>query len=179
MSDPFLGEIRIFPFSFAPVNWAMCNGQILSVSQNTALFSLLGVSFGGNGSSNFGLPNLQQAVPLGTGQGTGLSPYVTGQFGGSSTVTLATAQTPAHTHALVADAEVSTSASPAGAILMDGHYTGATPGKVAAYTTQAPDTTMSPAAIGLAGRSGPHNNMMPYLTLNFCIALAGVYPSRS
>ena len=180
MSDPFLAEIRMFPFPFAPRGWALCNGQILPLSQNTALFSLLGTNFGGDGRSSFGLPNLQGAVPVGTGQGPGLSAYQVGQSGGSASVTLQTGQMPPHSHALTAVAEVSTSASPQNAIFMDGHFTGGSgPGKVAAYNTAAPDTAMNPAAITPAGGGGPHNNLMPYLTVNFCIAMAGIYPPRS
>lgn len=179
MSDPFVAEIRLFPYNFAPRNWALCNGQTMPINQNAALFSLLGTSFGGNGQSNFQLPNLQGAVPLGTGQGPGLSAYALGQSGGSASVTLQTAQTPAHSHSLTADAETSTSASLQNAILMEGHFTGTATGKVAAYNTAAPDTAMNPAAITATGGGGPHNNMMPYLAFNFCIALMGIYPPRS
>ncbi len=179
MSDPFIAEIRMFPFSFAPKGWALCSGQLLPINQNTALFSLVGTSFGGNGSSTFGLPNLQGAVPVGTGQGPGLSAYSLGQAGGSASVTLQAMQTPPHSHSLTADAEVSTSPSPQNAIFMEGHFTGAGTGKVAAYNTAAPDTAMNPAAISSTGGGGPHNNMMPYLAVNFCIALSGIFPPRS
>jgi microcystin-dependent protein len=179
MTDQFLAEIRIFPFNFAPLGWALCNGQVLPISQNTALFSLLGTNFGGDGRSTFGLPNLQGCIPVDQGQGPGLSPYDVGQTGGVATVTLLTQQNPIHIHSLAADREAATSASPAGAIYMRGHYTAATNGAILAYTAQAPATAMNPIAIAPAGGSQPHNNMMPYLTLNFCIALTGIFPPRS
>jgi len=179
MADQFLAEIRIFPFNFAPFGWAQCNGQLLSISQNTALFSLLGTNFGGNGTSTFGLPNLQGSIPVDQGQGPGLSQYVVGETGGEAAVTLFANQNAVHSHSLVADKEVATSASPAGAIYMRGHYTAATNGAVLAYTAQAPSTAMNANAIATAGGNLPHNNMMPYLTLNFCIALTGIYPARN
>ena len=182
MSEPFIGEIRIFPFPFAPSGWAACNGQLLPVQQNAALFSILGTAFGGNGTTNFALPNLQGAVPVGVGQGVALSNYPLGQSGGSATVTLPATQFPTHSHPLTADAEVSTALSPAGAILMDGHFTastGSTTGKMAAYSTDPPDTALNAGAVVAAGGGGAHNNMMPYLALNICIALTGIFPPRS
>jgi microcystin-dependent protein len=179
MADQFLAEIRVFPFNFAPTGWALCNGQILSISQFSALFSLLGTQFGGNGTSNFGLPNLQGAAPVDQGQGAGLSAYVVGQSGGAPSVQLTAAQNAIHSHALTADNEVSTSASPSGAIYMRGHYAaGNNSGQVMAYTKQPPNTAMSASALTPAGAGLPHNNLMPYLTLNFCIALTGIYPTR-
>jgi microcystin-dependent protein len=180
MSDQFLGEIRVFPFNFAPLGWALCNGQILSISQNTALFSLLGTNYGGDGRSTFGLPNLQGRVPVDQGQGPGLSTYVVGQSGGASTVQLSAPQSAAHSHALVATSVIATSASPAGAIYAKGHYTAtAGNGPVQAYTAQAPSSPMNTAALTGAGGGAAHNNLMPYLTLNFCIALSGIFPPRS
>ncbi len=181
MSDQFLGEIRIFPFNFAPIGWAMCSGQLLPISQYSALFSLLGTNYGGNGTSNFGLPNFQGAVPINQGTGPGLSPYAVGQSGGSSTVTLLQPEMAVHRHLITADEEVATTATPAGAIYMQGHYsvTGGTGGAVALYNTLAPDTTLSSNAISYAGGNQPHNNMMPYLALNFCIAMSGIFPPRS
>lgn len=179
MTDQFLAEIRIFPFNFAPLGWAQCNGQLLPISQYAALFSLLGTNYGGDGKSNFGLPNLQGCVPVDQGQGPGLSIYDVGQTGGDAAVTLLAQENAIHSHSLVADKEAATSASPAGALYMRGHYTGATNGAVFAYTAQAPNTAMSANAIALAGGNLPHNNMMPYLTLNFCIALQGIFPPRS
>jgi microcystin-dependent protein len=179
MSDQFLAEIRVFPFNYAPLGWAMCNGQLLSISQNTALFSLLGTSYGGDGRSNFALPNLQGCVAVAQGTGPGLSRYEIGQDGGTSSVTLQAATNGIHTHPLNADQEIATAGSPSGAIYMQGHYSAAQSGAVAAYTIAAPDSTLSPAALLPAGSGQPHNNMMPYLTLNFCIALSGIFPPRS
>jgi microcystin-dependent protein len=179
MTDQFLAEIRIFPFNFAPVGWALCNGQLLSIAQNTAVFSLLGTNFGGDGRTTFGLPNLQGSIPVDHGQGPGLSQYVVGETGGATTVTLLAQQIAVHSHNLVADKEAATSASPSGALYMRGHYTGATNGAVLAYTAQAPSSAMNASAIAQAGSNQPHNNMMPYLTLNFCIALQGIFPPRS
>jgi microcystin-dependent protein len=179
MANPFLAEIRIFPFNFAPVGWAFCNGQILPISQNAALFSLLGTTYGGNGTSNFALPNLQGNAPLQQGQGPGLSLYDLGETGGSATVTVLASELPSHNHPLGADTGDASSASPANGVYMRGQYTGTPAGAVASYSSQAPDTRLSGAAIAPTGGSQPHNNMMPYLTLNFCIALQGVFPPRS
>ena len=175
MADPFVAEIRIFPFTFAPKGWAFCNGQILPLSQNTALFSLLGTTYGGNGQSNFALPNLQGSAPMFWGQGPGLSNYDIGQAGGSPTVTLTIPQMPAHSHPVMAytgdpaDSRIPSSStslgSPAPGTLYD------------ANVTQL--ATMSQQAISSLGGGQPHNNMMPYLTYNFCIALQGVFPPRS
>lgn len=175
MAEPFLAEIRIFPFNFAPRNWAFCNGQIMPIQQNAALFSLLGTNYGGNGISNFGLPNLQGSVPLHAGQGSGpgLTPRVVGEVGGAASVSLLTSEMPAHNHALRA---APTPAAPnpptSSAALARSNGTGV-------YTESAALTPMSPVAIGITGGNQPHNNLQPYLTLNFCIALAGVFPSRS
>jgi microcystin-dependent protein len=180
MSDQYLGEIRIFPFNFAPYGWAQCQGQILSITQNTALFSLLGTLYGGNGTSTFGLPNFQGSVMIGQGQGNGLSLYNVGEDGGTSTVTLPQTQMPMHTHPFTADDEVATTANPSGAYYMKGHYkVGTTNGAVGAYTTVATNATMSSSMVGVIGGSQAHNNMMPYLALNFCIALQGAFPQRS
>lgn len=171
MADPFVAEIRIFTLDFAPRNWAFCNGQLVPVQQNTALFSLLGVNFGGNGTTNFGLPNMQGAAPMGAGYGPGLSNRRLGEKGGSETVTLVASQVPAHSHP-VTGTEVSGNArSPAG-----GASLAATPGAFAAGGPL--DTALAPAAIGAAGAGAPHQNMQPFLSVNFCIALTGEYPSR-
>ncbi|HZD48919.1 MAG TPA: tail fiber protein [Silvibacterium sp.] len=179
MSDQFLAEIRIFPFSFAPYGWAFCNGQILPLSQNTALFSLLGTTYGGNGTSNFALPNLQGNAPMHPGQGPGLSSHILGETGGSATVTLLLTQMAAHTHSIncIDGARVGGQTGvPTNAILVK---TGGTPTN--AYTTSgAPQNqTMAAAMVGPVGGNQPHNNLMPYLTLNFCIAMQGIYPPRS
>lgn len=181
MSDQFLGEIRIFPFNFAPYGWAQCNGQILPISQYSALFSLLGTNYGGNGTSNFCLPNFQGNVPVNQGQGSGLSAYVVGQQGGSTNVTLLYNEMAQHRHNVNADSDKATSANPSGVIFMEGDYpTGtSTSAAIVMYSTLTSPVTMSPLAVGLSGSSLPHNNMMPYLALNYCIAMQGIFPPRS
>src|SRR5580698_1243006 len=173
MADPFVGEIRVFPFNFAPNGWALCNGQILPISQNTALFSLLGTYYGGNGTSNFALPNLQGNFPIHQGQGVGLSQYVIGETGGAASVTLLVSEIPTHTHT-VACAATGNSSNPSNAVF------GAAPrGKPPAYSAATgTKVNMNATAVATAGGSQPHNNMPPFLTLNFCIALQGIYPSR-
>jgi microcystin-dependent protein len=180
MSNPFVAEIRIFPFNFPPKGWAFCDGQLLPISQNTALFSLLGTTYGGNGTSNFALPNLQGSAPLHTDQYSGGGQFFLGQVGGAEAVTLIQSQIPAHSHFLNADAAAATTGNPAGGAYAEGNWT-ALPnsGNVTMYTTLAPDTQLAPTAIAPAGSSFPHNNMQPYLTLNFCIALQGVFPPRT
>jgi microcystin-dependent protein len=171
MADPFVAEIRIFPFNFAPKGWAWCNGQLLPISQNTALFSLLGTTYGGDGKSNFALPNLQGSAPIHAGQGPGLSLYDLGQSGGTETVTLLQSEMPSHPHAMADSKSDGTDTSPAGELFAKGIGIGmyAAPGAI---------TQLDPSAIAPAGGSLPHNNMMPYLTLNFNIALQGVFPPR-
>lgn len=172
MSDQFLAEIRIFPFNFAPRGWAQCNGQILAISQNTALFSLLGTNYGGNGTSNFALPNFQGTVPMDQGNGTGLTPRSVGEIGGSATVTLLSTEMPLHSHSFSGDPtskkEISSIANavPAGA-------------QTAAYSTVTPNTTMAPTMLNTVGGNLPHDNMQPYVTLNFCIATTGIFPARN
>lgn len=173
MADPFVAEIRIFPFNFAPKGWAWCDGQLLPLSQNTALFSLLGTTYGGNGKSNFALPDLQGRAPMHPGQGPGLSLHDLGETGGSETVTLLESEIPAHSHAIRAYAsDPGDHFSPSGASLSrssngNAYQTG-TSGLV----------PMSPQALAPAGGDQPHNNLMPYLTFYFCIALQGVFPPR-
>jgi microcystin-dependent protein len=173
VADPFLAEIRIFPFNFAPKGWAFCDGQILPLSQNTALFSLLGTTYGGDGKSNFALPNLQGSVPMHSGQGPGLSLYDLGEIGGSDTVTLLTSEIANHSHALQASNQPGEDPSPANEALAR---------SVGASLYQSNTTTnlvaLDQAAAAPAGGSLPHNNLQPYLTLNFCIALQGVFPPR-
>ena len=172
MANPFLAEIRIFPFNFAPKGWAFCDGQIMSISQNTALFSLLGTTYGGNGTSNFALPNLQGSVPMHPGQGPGLSLHDLGETGGSDTVSLLQSEMPSHLH----QANCSTTT---------GNDYGPTNDFWAPDVTGNPqygatgDQVMAFDALGVAGGGQPHNNLMPYLTLNFCIALQGVFPPRT
>jgi microcystin-dependent protein len=179
MSDQFLAEIRPFACNFAPIQWALCDGQLLSISQNAALFSLIGTFYGGNGTNNFQLPNLQRLVPLGTGQGVGLSSYVIGEQGGEENHTLIDAENARHNHNINADKNVGNSASPAGAIYSKGAIpSGGTPIPVASYSSKAPDVTLNAQTLGAIGGNQPHNNMMPYLTINFCIALQGIFPPR-
>ena len=172
MADPFVAEIRIFPFNFAPKGWAWCDGQLMPLSQNTALFSLLGTTYGGDGKSNFALPNLQGSAPMHPGQGPGLSLHDLGETGGSETVTLLQSEIPAHSHAVSASQADGTSQTPAGEKLATGVAIGqyAVPGAL---------TQLSPSALTPAGGDQPHNNLQPYLTLNFNIALQGVYPPRT
>jgi microcystin-dependent protein len=179
MSSPFVAEIRIFPFNFAPKGWAFCNGQLLPLSQNTALFSLLGTTYGGDGKSTFGLPNMQGNAPMFYGQGPGLSRYFQGESGGSGTVTLLQTELPAHSHSVSATTAAGTVPDPNGNLFADGDWSfQGSSGKLQYYSTQAPAAQMNANMIGPAGLSFPHNNLMPYLTLNFCIALQGIYPAR-
>ena len=175
MADPFVAEIRFFGFNFAPKGWAFCNGQILPISQNTALFSLLGTTYGGDGRSTFALPNLQNSAPMFWGQGNGLSLYDIGQTGGEETVTLLTTEMPSHTHGATAQTtDPGDTRIPSPQVNLGN---GPSTGKI--YTTGNPTGTMDPTATSLYGNGQPHNNLQPYLTLNLCIALQGVYPPRS
>ncbi len=172
MAEPFVAEIRMFGFNFAPRGWAACDGQLLPISQNTALFSLLGTTYGGNGQSNFGLPNLMGNLAIGFGQGQGLSIRDLGEQGGQATVTLSAAQLPPHAHALMATAAPTTT-NPAGAALSP-TATGAP-----AYRIPGAMAAMAGTSLAAAGQSLPHENRPPCLTLMFCIALQGVFPARS
>lgn len=172
MADPFVAEIRIFPFNFAPKGWAWCDGQLLPLSQNTALFSLLGTTYGGDGKSNFALPDLQGSAPMHPGQGPGLSLHDLGETGGSETVTLLASEIPAHSHGLRANSSLGDNPNPAGHSL--GRYTNAYQSTVSANLVG-----MAPESLSPAGGDQPHNNMMPYLTFYFNIALQGVFPPRS
>ena len=174
MSDPFVAEIRVFPFNFAPKGWAFCNGQLLPLSQNTALFSLLGTTYGGDGRSNFALPNLQGSAPMHPGQGPGLSLYDLGETGGSQTVTLLQGEMPSHPHTLMASSTSGTQS------LATANSFARTSGAVPYLPPAgAPLVAMSPAALSPAGGDQPHNNMMTYLTMNFNIALQGIFPPRT
>jgi microcystin-dependent protein len=174
MADPFVAEIRIFPFNFPPKGWAFCNGQILPISQNTALFSLLGTTYGGDGKSNFALPNMEGNAPMHPGQGPGLSLHDLGETGGSQTVSLLESEIPAHSHTVFA-----------GPVQFAGNTNVAVGNSFAkssqgnAYAPAANLVQLSPFSVPPAGGDQPHNNMQPYLTLNFCIALQGVYPPRT
>jgi microcystin-dependent protein len=179
--EPFLGQVSIFACNFAPSGWALCEGQLLPIAQYTALFSLLGVNFGGNGVNIFGLPDLRGRAPLGIGQGLGLSPYAIGEVGGEESVTISSTTYPAHSHALNAAAGAAGSNAPAGAVEAGGQ-TGGRGGTVnlALYSASGAATPLAPAALSTAaGGGGPHNNRQPYLGLNFCIALRGIFPPRS
>lgn len=181
MSEPFLGEIRPTSFGFAPRGWAMCNGQLLSIQQNQALFALLGTFYGGNGVQTFALPNLQSRIPIHQGQGPGLSPYTIGQVGGVEAVTLLQNQMPSHTHLVSASSNSGTSTAPSGNLLGVTN-SGTAPAPVAGqldFVTTLPNTTMEPATIGDVGSFQPHSNVQPYLTINFIIALQGIFPSRN
>lgn len=177
MADPFVAEIRIFPFNFAPHGWAFCNGQLLPLSQNTALFSLLGTTYGGNGQSNFALPDFQGNIGMHPGQGPGLSLHDLGERSGSETVTLLITEMPLHTHTPVNAKVGGGQANPGG------NMWGTSNAAKAAANFYAPAAAspvlMNPLSFGPSGGDQPHNNMMPYLTLNFCIALQGVYPPRT
>ncbi len=172
MADPFVAEIRIFPFNFAPSGWAFCDGQLLPLSQNTALFSLLGTTYGGNGVSNFALPNLQDRVPRGMGQGPGQSLVSLGESGGTAMVTLLPTEVPAHTHVVTRSTGEATEHDPSGNVFA----VPTTPG-LGAFAPASGTSSMG-TPTGLAGASLPHNNLQPYLTLSFCIALQGVFPPR-
>lgn len=170
MADPFVAEIRMFPFNFAPKGWAACNGQILPVSQNTALFSLLGTTYGGNGQSTFALPNLNGRTPVGAGQGPGLSLYDLGQAGGSETVGLQVSEIPQHTHGLSGVDALGDRDVPNGPLAQSSIRS--------SLYAAASDTTMAPGALASTGSGAPHNNMSPHLALGFYIALQGVFPPR-
>lgn len=172
MSTPFLGEIRMFGFNFAPIGWALCDGQLLAINQNTALFSLLGTFYGGDGQTTFALPDLQGRAPKSMGNGAGLSAYSVGQKGGVETVTLSVSQLPSHAHGVEASATKAKLKTPAGAV----------PAltKADAYDA-APDgvTTMNAGMIAATGGGEPVTNLPPFLVVNFCIALTGIFPSRN
>lgn len=175
MADPFVAEIRIFSFNFAPKGWAFCNGQLLPISQNTALFSLLGTTYGGDGKSTFALPNLQGSTPMSSGQGPGLSERFLGEQSGTQSVTLLQSEIPSHSHVMQAyTGDAADSRTPGTAAVLG------IPSPGNAYNSTATGLqAMNPQAVGIAGGSLPHNNMQPYLTVNFCIAMQGIFPPRS
>ena len=170
MADPFVAEIRIFPFNFAPRGWAWCDGQLMPLSQNTALFSLLGTTYGGNGKSNFALPDLQGRAPMHPGQGPGLSLHDLGESAGTETVTLTSAEMPAHGHGFSMSVRPADNLNPGGLSLGSGN---------AAYGSPAGFVSASPNDLPLTGGDLPHNNMQPFLTCYFNIALQGVFPPRT
>jgi microcystin-dependent protein len=171
MSQPFLGDIRMFAGNFAPIGYAFCDGRLLPISQFSALFALIGTTYGGDGQNTFALPDLRGRVPLHMGTGGG-GTYVQGQMAGEENVTLITSQLPQHTHIASADSNNGANTSPAGGV-----WASSTNNPYAAYT--ASDLPMAGGAIGVAGGSQPHDNMVPFLAINFIIALEGVFPSRN
>ena len=175
MTDQFVAEIRIFPFNFAPTGWATCDGQLLPLSQNTALFSLLGTTYGGDGKSTFALPNLEGSVPLHAGQGPGLSQRDQGEAAGTDFITLLTSETPVHAHAVRVSPDPGEIATPGSSTALARAQGGQS------YQTNATANLvpMAPQTLSPSGGDLPHNNLMPYLTLNFCIALQGIFPPRS
>ncbi len=174
MSEAYIGEIRIFGGNFAPKDWALCNGQLLSITSNTALFAILGTNYGGDGRTTFALPNLNGRAALHQGTGAGLTPRSVGASGGEATVTLLTTQMPSHHHIAACNNVQTSNNDPTGAIWTEQQGRGSVP----VYTTQV-NTQMSTLAIDVAGGNQPHNNMQPYLGLNFIICLAGEWPPRS
>jgi microcystin-dependent protein len=191
MSEPFLGMIIIVPYNFAPRGWAFCSGQIMPIAQNTALFSLLGTTYGGDGQTTFALPDLRGRVPVGAGQGPGLSAYEIGQAGGQESVDLLISQMPSHTHAITLN-NLAATANTKNAAGNSQSPVGSVPaieaaGVTATYSTALPDTTMAAGAISVtgtataapAGSSEPFPVLPPYVTFNYCIALQGIFPSRN
>jgi microcystin-dependent protein len=174
MADQFVAEIRIFACNFPPVGWALCNGQLLPISQNTALFSLIGTYYGGDGKSTFALPDLQASAPMFWGQGPGLTDHVLGEAGGTPYVTLLESEMPVHAHGLMANSAAGDLPNPAPnhSLARSSPFIYKQPSGAAAAQPLAPN------AVATAGGSQPHNNMMPFLTLNFCIALQGIFPPR-
>jgi len=174
MSDQFVAEIRMVGFNFAPVGWAVCNGQLLSISQNTALFSLLGTQYGGDGKSTFGLPNLQASAPMAAGNGSGLTPRTQGETGGESAVPLQQSTMPMHNHG------VNCLNTAGNANTVANNLWAKTQGRpgVNLYASPPNNVNMNAAAVGITGGGLPHNNMPPYLTVNFIIALQGIFPPR-
>lgn len=170
-AEPFIGEIMLVPYNFAPRGWAFCNGQILSIAQNTALFSLLGTTYGGNGQTTFALPDLRGRCALSSGQGPGLANYSLGEVTGTENVTLNGTQIPPHNHSVAAVDDDATTSTPAAAL----------PANISAkgYSKAAANTTMNPTMIGGGGGNQPHPNLQPLLVLNYCIALEGIFPSRN
>ncbi len=173
MAEPFLGEIKIFAGNFAPRGYALCQGQLLAISQNSALFSLLGTTYGGDGITTFALPDLRGRIPIGQGQGPGLSDRTIGEQGGTPTVTVAAAAMPFHTHGVACSTAAGTATAPGGNFWAANANTG-----LPQFATTS-NSSMNPAAVSIAGGNQPHANMMPFLAIHFIIALEGIYPSRN
>lgn len=174
MSEPYLGEIRMVGFNYAPRGWALCAGQLMSIAQNTALFSLLGTMYGGDGRVTFGLPDFRGRAPLSFGQGPGLQMYTQGEMSGSETVTLISTEMPMHNHLVATTATPGTVNAPGNSFLA-----GTARGGVALYAPTSDGSTLAPQSVGLAGGNQPHNNMQPFTVVNFIIATNGIFPSRN
>ena len=179
MSDPYIGEIRLFAGNFAPANWAFCAGQTMSIADNETLFNLIGTTYGGDGQTTYNLPDLRGRLALHVGTGNGLSTRVIGESGGTSTVTLTTNNLPIHTHTLLATSAAATTLTPSASVTF-----AATPTDFLAYTNPQPGDTLAEADFALnsianAGSGQPHDNMMPYLGLNYIISLFGIFPSQN
>jgi microcystin-dependent protein len=180
MQDPFVGQITLYPYTFAPKGWAMCQGQLLPIQQYTALFSLIGISFGGNGTSNFALPDLRGRVPVGVGQLSGGSNYVMGEISGVENVNLQSTEMPNHNHALNATTTQGTVNNPSNAVLASpAAGRGGSGSSGQPYNPGVPNTTLLPVSLAVAGNNVPHNNIQPSLVLTPCIALNGVFPARN
>ena len=175
MAEAFIAEIRMFGFNFAPRGWALCNGQLISIASNTALFSLVGTFYGGNGQTTFALPDLQGRAAMHQGQGPGLSIYDLGQIGGSETTSLLQSEIPAHTHNVVGSSGDGLSPSPENNVWAG---PGADRNLVLYSASNASPVQMNPTTLGMAGAGLPHNNLMPYAVVNFCIAMQGIFPAR-
>lgn len=172
MAQPFIGEIRMFGGNFAPVGWEFCDGQLVPISENDALFTLIGTTYGGDGESTFALPNLQSRIPIHQGQGPGLTSRTLAEMAGVETVTLTTQQMPVHNHALIASTNVGGSSNPQGQLLAAGT-------NVQFFRVIAPNANMAPNIISPAGGSQPHENLMPYLCINYIISMFGIFPQFS
>jgi microcystin-dependent protein len=172
MSDPYIGEIRMFAGNFAPSGWALCSGQLIPISQNTALFSILGTTYGGNGTTTFALPDLQGRAPMHWGQGPGLTPRDLGESSGEVNVSITSSQMAAHNHTANAVNTTGDNPSPQGEIWATSANRDRT------YSSSPANTTMNSSALGAAGGNQPHNNLQPYTTVNFIIALQGIFPPR-
>jgi len=173
--EGYIAQIILFAGNFAPRGWAFCHGQLISIAQNTALFALLGTTYGGNGQTTFALPDLRGRVAVGTGQGPGLSFYTLGQLAGAENITLTTNEIPAHTHALRASSADATERAPG----VDRFLAREATAQTAMYATTGIDTTLSPQAISTVGSSQPHSNVQPYLAMNYVICMSGIFPSRN
>lgn len=175
--EPYLGTVIIYGFNFPPRGWVLCQGQLISISQNTALFSLLGTMYGGNGQTTFGLPDFRSRVPIGMGQGPGLSSYVQGEMSGSENVTLLSTQMPSHSHFMMASGDGATQATAQGASLGSQSRSGGSMPTI--YANGATTPVQMASGTSIAGGNQPHPNIQPYLAINFSIAIQGIFPSRN